>query len=664
MLVKFWGINQGGGDGDGSVNYLLNERVKQGTAKVLKGDANLTKSLLLSLTQKHKACVGCLSFEEPDIDENLKHELIESFETTLLTEKMQGRYNILWVEHTDKGRLELNFVIPRIDLITQKAFTPYYHSADITRIDIWKDYTNLKHAFTNPKDLEKQNTIQHHNTKTPQGKELLATYEKLDKLIQENLGKLFNSREDIINFLKANQCEVTRQSKDYISVKLPNQQKAKRLKGFYYHETFRTIADIREQLSEVRQRESQRERSNSHTTNDNHAELLRELENKLHRHIEYKQRYYEKLHQSTSKDPREPKEQLLRARESQQEIQGNYTRGFTRDKETSSQQFNREPSQEILTNATKFHRGIRLNGSNINGGILPHHSALQKQGIRAFTERKFAIQTANRPIRQRQSAKILPTNTDQEIRGKYAERILKQATERFNQRSRELTERERELTQRKEQRNREFRERQKRAIDQARESYSRISKTKQRLLEIRDRNLELERELRNAIPNAQHIISQISSFRESRESRIESNDANLRTERNLAQKRFTDNVRADFTTRITERSNQRARDFTSSIQRIENTIREFRNNSQTRARTILHNLYARTRDAINAIKNIYRNAKERIRDFFQRADERLSKRMEQETRELHTKTIQLDRKIREHNQKIENERSYSRWYGR
>ncbi|MCQ2881127.1 relaxase/mobilization nuclease domain-containing protein, partial [Helicobacter pylori] len=219
---------------------------------------------------------------------------------------MQGRYNILWVEHTDKGRLELNFVIPRIDLITQKAFTPYYHSADITRIDIWKDYTNLKHAFTNPKDLEKQNTIQHHNTKTPQGKELLETYEKLDKLIQDNLGKLFNSRDDIINFLKDNQCEVNRQGKDYISVKLPNQQKAKRLKGFYYHETFRTIADIREQIREVRQRESQRERPNYQRDSDNHAELLRELENELHRHIEYKQQYYKKLHEFNSKDPREP----------------------------------------------------------------------------------------------------------------------------------------------------------------------------------------------------------------------------------------------------------------------------------------------------------------------------------------------------------------------
>ncbi|MCQ2691281.1 relaxase/mobilization nuclease domain-containing protein [Helicobacter pylori] len=660
MLVKFWGINQGGGDGDGSVNYLLNERVEQGTAKVLKGDANLTKSLLLSLTQKHKACVGCLSFEEPNINESLKYELMESFENALLTESMQNRYNILWVEHTDKGRLELNFVIPKIDLERQKAFNPYYHKVDLKRIDTWKDCINLKHNFTNPKDLEKQHNIQQHQTKNPQNKELLATYEKLDKLIQDNLGKLFNSREDIINFLKANQCEVTRQGKDYISVKLPNEPKTKRLKGFYYHETFRTIKDIRNQLSEARQRESQRERSNSHTTNNNHAELLRELENKLHERIEHKQRYYERLHQTDPSNPRDLKEQLLRARESQQRTQQDYTSEVDGPRETMLP----KPSQKILTDALKFPYGVSRNGSNISGGILSNHSTKQGQGIRAFTERSLSVKARNRPTKQRQSTENLQPNADQEIRRKNAERLLKQVAERFNQRSRELTERERDLTQRKEQRNREFRERQKQAIDQARESYSRISNAKQELRELKDRNLELERDLRNAIANTQHIISQISSFRESRESRIESINANLRTERNLAQKRFTDNVRTDFTTRITERSNQRARGFTSSIQRIENTIRDFRNNAQARARTILHDLYARTRDAINAIKDIYRNEKEQIRDFFQRTDERLSRRMEQETRELHAKTTQLDRKIREHNQKIDNERNYSRGYGR
>ncbi len=541
MLVKFWGINQGGGDGDGSVNYLLNERVKQGTAKVLKGDANLTKSLLLSLTQKHKACVGCLSFEEPNINESLKYELMESFENALLTQEMQGRYNILWVEHTDKGRLELNFVIPKIDLERQKAFNPYYHKVDLKRIDTWKDCINLKHNFTNPKDLEKQHNIQQHQTKNPQNKELLKTYEKLDKLIQDNLGKLFNSRADIINFLKANQCEVTRQGKDYISVKLPNEPKAKRLKGFYYHETFRTIADIRNQLSEARQRESQRERSNSHTTNDNHAELLRELENKLHRHIEYKQQYYKQLLEFNSKEPREPKEQLPRVRENQQEIQGNYTREFTRDKETSSQQFNREPSQENLNTNPNFYRGSSNHGI-IDIDLSQHYNTPNQRPIRAFIQNE-KIKTENRENRTREQGArereqsfqgILPTAQERELRESNAERTLKQATERFNQRNRELA------------------ERQERVINHARESYSRISKTKQRLLEIRGRNLELERELQNAIPNAQHTISQISSFRESRESRIKASDTNLRTERNHAQKRFTEHVRADFTTRITQ----------------------------------------------------------------------------------------------------------------
>ncbi len=670
MLVKFWGINQGGGDGDGSVNYLLNERVEQGTAKVLKGDANLTKSLLLSLTQKHKACVGCLSFEEPNINESLKYELMESFENALLTESMQNRYNILWVEHTDKGRLELNFVIPRIDLITQKAFTPYYHSADITRIDLWKDCINLKHNFTNPKDLEKQHNIQQHQTKNPQNKELLATYEKLDKLIQDNLGKLFNSRDDIINFLKDNQCEVTRQGKDYISVKLPNQQKAKRLKGIIYDERFTEQRLIEQELREYSQnKDTSRERDTREISTAPNTtpratqsliQELRDLEQQLHRHIEHKQRYYKKLHQSTSKDSREPKEQPPRARDSQQRTQQNHANETTRARETNPQ----EPSQEILTNAPNFHHGISHHGGNISGGILSNHSTKQKQGIRAFTERSLSVKTRNRPTKQCQSTENLQPNTDQEIREKHAERMLKYATECFNQRSRELAEREKELATSKEQRDSKFRERQKRVINQARESYSRISKTKQRLLEIRGRNLELERELRNAIANTQHIISQISSFRESRESRIKASDTNLRTERNHAQKRFTEQVRADFTTRITERSNQRARDFTSSIQRIENTIRDFRNNAQARARAILHNLYARTRDAINAIKDIYRNAKERIREFFQRADERFSKRMEQETRELHAKTTQLDRKIREYNQKIENERNYSRGYER
>ncbi|WP_187916154.1 relaxase/mobilization nuclease domain-containing protein [Helicobacter pylori] len=664
MLVKFWGINQGGGDGDGSVNYLLNERVEQGTAKVLKGDANLTKSLLLSLTQKHKACVGCLSFEEPNIDESLKYELMESFENALLTQEMQGRYNILWVEHTDKGRLELNFVIPKIDLEIQKAFNPYYHKVDLKRIDTWQNIVNLKHAFTNPKDLEKQQISNYHNTKTPQGKAIFKNYKELNNYLYNAVTQgLLNSRAEIIELLQASNYEITRRGKDYISVKLPNQQKAKRLKGIIYDERFTEQRLIEQELGEYSQnKDTSRERDTREIPKAPNTLIqeIRDLEQQLHRHIEYKQRYYERLHQSTSNNKREPKEQLPRVRDSQQRTQQDYTNEVNRARETNPQ----EPSQEILTNAPNFHHGASHYGGNISRGILSNHSTQQGQGIRAFTERSLSVKTRNRPTKQHQSTENLQPNADQEIREKHAERMLNNATEYFNQRSRELIKRERELTTNKEQRDSEFRERKQRAIDKARESYSRISNAKQELRELKDRNIKLERELRNAIANTQHAIKEISIIRSDRESRIKASDTNLRTERNHAQKRFKGGLRTDSNNRISTIRTQRARDFTSSIQDTTNTIREFRDHSQTRTRTILHNLYARTRDTINAIKDIYRNAKERIRDFFQTTDERLSKRMEQETRDLHAKTTQLDRKIREHNQKIENERSYSRGYGR
>ncbi len=382
MLVKFWGTNQGGGDGDGSVNYLLNERVEQGTAKVLKGDANLTKSLLLSLTQKHKACVGCLSFEEPNIDESLKYELMESFEHALLTESMQNRYNILWVEHTDKGRLELNFVIPKIDLERQKAFNPYYHKVDLKRIDTWQNVVNLKYTFTNPKDLKKQQISNYHNTKTPQGKAIFKNYKELDNYLYNAVTQgLLNSRAEIIELLQASNYEITRQGKDYISVKLPNQQKAKRLKGIIYDERFTEQRLIEQELREYSQnKDTSRERDTREISTAPNTtpratqsliQELRDLEQQLHRHIEYKQRYYEKLYQSTSKDPREPKEQLPKIRDSQQRTQQKHANETTRARETNPQ----EPSQEILNTNLTFIGGVVIMGAILVGAyfliILP-----------------------------------------------------------------------------------------------------------------------------------------------------------------------------------------------------------------------------------------------------------------------------------------------------
>lgn len=294
MIVKFFGNRKGGGVS--SIDYLLNDRREKGTARILQGDEQTTRNLILSLTQKHKVCVGCLSFEEAQISETDKKEIMQSFENMLLTPAMQGRYNILWVEHTDKGRLELNFVIPKIDLESKKAFNPYFHMADCKRKDIWTDFVNLKHNLTDPKDPAKENAIQ--GSKKQIG--LIRDYEALDELLNAEVMKgNITSRENLISLLKAQNIEVTRQGKDYISVKLQDSPKAKRLKGGIYDEQFTEPS----KLSEISSSRSTKEREFNARERE---PILAELRQRLESHIQSKARFYTELHDRPPKRDYQP----------------------------------------------------------------------------------------------------------------------------------------------------------------------------------------------------------------------------------------------------------------------------------------------------------------------------------------------------------------------
>jgi len=103
--------------------------------------------------------MGCLSFEETDIDLDTKRKIIDEFETLLLG-GYKERFNVLWVQHVDKARLELNFAIPKIDIESSMAFNPYYDKVDRPLIDTWQNYVNLKFGFTDPKDPVKVHMLQ------------------------------------------------------------------------------------------------------------------------------------------------------------------------------------------------------------------------------------------------------------------------------------------------------------------------------------------------------------------------------------------------------------------------------------------------------------------------------------------------------------------------
>lgn len=289
MIVKFLPTRNGGGLG--SVNYLLNERKQQGTARILKGDENTTRAIISQIPYKQKTTFGVLSFSEKadTIDDKTKQEIIADFERTLLGDYMKERVNILWVEHSDKnGRLELNFLIPKIDLESGKSFNPYYAKRDQFNIDLWKRTINDEYKLTNPNDPSRQHEVRAKKKNLEQYNTITELNEALKQLVADGAIK---SREHLIETLNAKGYEVTRANKNGISVKLPNQKRSNRLQGGIYDEQFTDIS----KLSELSEEKSRRIRKFAERDTFTECQINRsKINENIRRRDEYNQRKYSK----------------------------------------------------------------------------------------------------------------------------------------------------------------------------------------------------------------------------------------------------------------------------------------------------------------------------------------------------------------------------------
>ena len=249
MIVKFLPSKSGGGIG--SVNYVLNERVQQGTAKILKGDEAQTRAIISQISKKQKVCFGVLSFQESAarILDQTKREIMADFERTLLGDFMKERVNILWVQHEDKGgRLELNFIIPKIDLVTGTSFNPFFYSKpDLTRIDLWKKAVNLEYGFSDPDDPGRKNTI----SASKKDIKNYANVEALDKTLHELVeAGIIKSRAQMLELLRNENIQISRETKNSITVILPGSTKKNRLQGGIYAD-FKDARELEERGAET-----------------------------------------------------------------------------------------------------------------------------------------------------------------------------------------------------------------------------------------------------------------------------------------------------------------------------------------------------------------------------------------------------------------------------
>ncbi len=100
---------------------------------------------------------GVLSFAEKVLPPGGREKVMASFERVL----MPGLERISTAScgwSTDKGRLELNFVIPNMELQSGKRLQPYYDRADRPRIDAWQTLVNHHYGLHDPNAGEPPDT--------------------------------------------------------------------------------------------------------------------------------------------------------------------------------------------------------------------------------------------------------------------------------------------------------------------------------------------------------------------------------------------------------------------------------------------------------------------------------------------------------------------------
>ena len=233
MIVKILG-NKGGGSAGAAIDYMLGKERDREGAILISGDPDLTARLADNLDFQNRYTVGVLSFEEANLEEQQKQEIMQSFEETLLAGLDRDQYDITWIEHTDKERLELNFVIPNVELSTGKRLQPYFDQADRPLVENWKQVINFDYGLSDPHAPDKAQAIKTLNSQNlPENVKEIK--QQIGTAIAEQIsnGNIQN-RQDVVNTLENAGFEITRQTERSISIKNPDGKRNIRLEGVIY----------------------------------------------------------------------------------------------------------------------------------------------------------------------------------------------------------------------------------------------------------------------------------------------------------------------------------------------------------------------------------------------------------------------------------------------
>ena len=293
MIVQFF--RYGNGMSKGPLDYLLGKDRERDHAKILSGNEQEIAGLIDSSPYAKKYTSGCLSFYEDDFSEDVKQKLMSDFEKCLFPGMNQDQYRVLWIEHKDKknpetgnARLELNFLIPNTEILTGKRLQPFFHNADLSRVDLFKKIANFEYDLHNPNDPLYRQAIKNKKSLPKITTEIKSELEAQAEIAVAK--GLIYDRNSMKKWLIDLDLEITRETSKSISIKNPNDEKLRpiRFTGAIYEQNFRVTEEstklIERASKEYRKRARKRYKSDFQRYTSHIEQKSTELERKYRQH--------------------------------------------------------------------------------------------------------------------------------------------------------------------------------------------------------------------------------------------------------------------------------------------------------------------------------------------------------------------------------------------
>ena len=235
MYIKFLPHSTGGGAD--AIDYLLGARDHKGAVRagveVLRGDPYLSGQLIDSLDTVHRYSSAVIAWERDDKPTRKQiEEAIEGFRRTAFAGLNPEQYNLCAVRHDDAdGSVHIHIIVPLVELTSGLAMNVAPPGWEFW-VGPLRNSLNYKYGWARPDDPRRSRNLQKPSSQAPS-----SAQDRKEKIVEALIElvrvEAVTTRADVVQAL-SRYGEITREGKDYVSVKEPGSPKALRFKGLLF----------------------------------------------------------------------------------------------------------------------------------------------------------------------------------------------------------------------------------------------------------------------------------------------------------------------------------------------------------------------------------------------------------------------------------------------